>query len=168
MSEKVKSVVICALVACLPLAWWMGRRGGLEEGAKASAWHGSMNLIATVLGSLELEEEGEAQKAKRRLVDMLYLSASILEVSQDSALLDDDNRGAGERAAAYVAEYYWKHPETYDLEEERDRALPADPLDAAAIEAMEPILEVADEHNERIKKLFLLHKPSGQPEEVKP
>lgn len=155
-------VVIVALLCCIPGAWWLGQRSGIREGAKAGAWHGNVFTLAMILSSRAVEDEGDTARAREYIDDALYLSASSLEINQDSTALTEGNRAAGEELLMSVADYYWKHPETYDLEEEEESNPPSDPLEAAIAEAMEPLFEVGREHQRRTKGILLRYKPSNE------
>jgi hypothetical protein len=153
-------ITILALAGSIPLAWWLGRRSGIEDGAKAGAWHGNVNTIAMILSNRALEEQGDPVKARKFLDDALYLNASSLDMNQDSKALTDDNRAAGESLLYQVSDYYWRHPETFDINIEEHNTPQGNPLEAAVSEAMEPLFEVAGDHQRRTRAILLRHKPT--------
>jgi len=153
-------IAILALAVGVPLAWWLGRRSGIEDGVKAGAWHGNVNTIAMILSNRALEEQGDPVKARKYLEDALYLNASSLDMSQHSKALTDDNRAAGESLLYQVADYYWRHPETFDINIEENNTPHGNPLEAAVSEAMEPLFEMAGEHERRTRAILLRHKPT--------
>jgi hypothetical protein len=141
---------------------WFAHRNGVEEGLKAGAWQANVNSIAAILSSRALEEQGDLPKARKQIDDFLYFSASSLELNQDSRVLEDSNRSAGEHVLMQVAEYYWRNPDSYNIKEEVDTPMPNDALTSAVMEAMGPLMQVVRDHHVRTASILNRYKPEAE------
>ena len=141
---------------------WFAYRDGIKEGMKAGAWQANVNSIAAILSSRALEEQGDSQKARKQIDDFLYFSASSLELNQDSRVLEESNRSAGEQVLMQVAAYYWQNPDSYNLNGEVATPMPNDALTSAVMEAMEPLLQIVRDHHARTVSILNRYKPEAE------
>jgi hypothetical protein len=163
MKPSLTSLLIVAVLLCVMIAgMWFAHRKGIDEGMKAGAWQANVNSIAAILSSRALEEQGDLPMARKQIDDFLYFSASSLDLNQDSSVLEEYNRSAGEQLLMQVAEYYWNNPDSYNINSELDTNTPNDALTSAVMEAMEPILEVVRDHHNRTVSILNRYKPEAE------
>ncbi len=144
MKPSLTNILIGAVLVCVMIAgMWFAYRRGIEEGLRAGTWQANVNSIAAILSSRALEEQGDLPKARKQIDDFLYFSASSLELNQDAPLPEEFNRSAGEHVLMQVAEYYWRNPDSYDINGE----------------AKDSFLELVRDHHIRVTSILNRYKP---------
>jgi hypothetical protein len=148
MRKKITFITVGAVcfLGCVAASFWFG----LTVGAQNGAWRADTETAAALAHASKLRDRGELDKSSNALHTLLYSSAATTDRYKDNLLLNDANRKAAERTLQAVADYYWSHPESFNLQWESPESSPTGPVG----NAMAPALQVYDEQHKRIAAIL--------------
>ena len=151
---RVKIIVASVCLGCLIGGSLAGIYFGLKIGAENVRWRSDTETAGVLLHAFKLRDAGQADKSAAALDTLLYLSADGTERYKNNPLLTEDNRKAGERCLQAVADYYWSHPASFDLQVQQTNDLPVGALG----QAMAPVVEMYAERHKRIAEILIARK----------
>lgn len=135
---------------------------GLKVGAQNGTWRADTETAAVLVHALKFRDAGDEEKSLDSLHTLLYSAIASTDRYRDNIFLTADNRKAGEKWMQAVADYYWRHPTSFDLQWQKTNGLPAGTL----CQAMAPVVELYRERNKRISQILITRKrvePSAGP-----
>ena len=152
---RAKIIISIVGVGCLVLSIVGSFFYGLRLGTQNGTWRADTETAYTLAYALKLRDTGESQKAAAALHTLLYAAAYNSDKYKDSLLLNEANRKAGERCLQAVADYYWKHPTSFDLNWEGTNVPATDPV---LQQRMQPFIGLFGERHRRIAEILISRK----------
>lgn len=151
---RVKIIVALACLGCLVGGSFAGFYYGLKVGAENVRWRSDTETAGVLLHAFKLRDAGQADRSAAVIDTLLYLSADGTQTYKDNPLLTEDNRKAGDRCLQAVADYYWSHPASFDLQAQQTTNLP----EGALGQALAPAVEMYAERHQRIAEILIARK----------
>jgi len=145
------AIIMTCFISCVIGSFFYGLRVGAQNGS----WRADTETAATLVHALKLKEAGQVDRSSQLLETLLYLSAYTTDRYMDNILLTKANRDAGEKHLQAVADYYWRHPQSFSLKSEATNTAPAGPVLNTAIQ---PALDIWDERHKRISAILISRK----------
>ena len=147
------------LVATL-VTWYLGCRSGfytgyqrgIKDGQMTGEWVGSRYTAMSILQSLQFQDNGKAELGSKFLTGALYYNAYFMDANKDFKLLKKGDREACDELLKSVGEYYWRHPDTLNLDISKPKWEAEDPNSMASVALAQKFNAAPVEMREMLKR----------------